>query len=194
MERSDLGPFGVIGEDETDCAAIRVLIKRLSGPKTRVERRYGGGCAEIFRKASAWMFELAKAGCARVILLHDLDRDPRNSQLNDETELRRRLSAIAYPRSIERLICVPVEELEAWFWSDPGVLAKVARREVAASPNPHAIARPKEKLSALSRSASGAARYSTADNKDLAETLDLRLCASRCAAFHALAEFVGASI
>jgi hypothetical protein len=194
MPRSEPGPIGVIGEDETDCAALRVLIKRMAGERTRVERRYGNGCAEIFRKASAWMHELAKAGCTHVVLLHDLDRDPRNGQLKDERALRARLEALAHPRGIARLVCIPVEELEAWFWSDPAVLEKVARRKVEASQNPHTVPKPKEKLMALSRSASGAARYTTADNKDLAEKLDLQLCAARCPAFRDLARFIGAPL
>lgn len=194
MPKTEAGPFGVIGEDETDCAALRVLIKKLVGPKPRIERRYGNGCAEIYRKASAWMHELAKAGCTHVIVLHDLHRDPRNGQLKDERVLRARLEALPSPHAIERLVCIPIEELEAWFWSDPAVLEKVARRKVEASLNPHAIAKPKEKLAALSRSASGAARYSTADNKDLAEHLDVSLCASRCPAFRTLAQFVGANL
>lgn len=194
MTRTEVGPFGVIGEDETDCAAIRVLIKRMVGEKTRVERRYGNGCAEIYRKASAWMHELAKAGCTHVIVLHDLDRDPRNGQLKDERALRTRLEALAVPRGIARLVCIPIEELEAWFWSDPQILQQIARRPVDASLNPHTIPKPKEKLMALSRSAAGAARYSTADNKDLARTLDLSLCAARCPAFRSLARFAGASL
>lgn len=193
MAKTELGPIGVIGEDETDCATVRVLIKRLVGEKTRVERRYGNGCAEIFRKASAWMHELAKAGCTHVIVLHDLDRDPRNSQLNDERALRARLEALTVPRGLMRLVCIPIEELEAWFWSDPEVLKQVARRPVDASLNPHTISKPKEKLMALSRTVSGAARNSTANNKDYARVLDLSLCAARCPAFRSLAQFIGAA-
>lgn len=192
MTRTEGARIGVIGEDETDCATIRVLIRRLAGERTPVKLRFGGGCAEIFRKASAWMHELARAGCSKVIVVHDLDLDPRNGELNDERALRERLQKLPHPASLERLVCIPVEELEAWFWSDPGVLAKVARREVAAVTSPHTIRRPKEKLQMLSRNAGGAARYSTGDNERLAEVLDLGLCMARCPAFAALAAFVRA--
>ncbi len=194
MGKTDVPRVGVIGEDETDCAAVRVLIKRLIGPKTRVEGRYGGGCAEVFRRASAWMHELAKAGCTRVIVVHDLDREKQNGQLKDEQELRRKLERLAHPHTIERLVCIPVEELEAWFWCDPEVLKEVARREVVPSLHPESIVNPKKKLVDLSRDKSGRAHFSTLNNKDLAEILDLSLCAARCPAFRSLVHFVGAPL
>lgn len=68
---------------------------------------------------------LAREGCAAVIVVHDLDRNPHNGELNDEPALRRALEEIEVPSTLTRLICIPVEELEAWFWADPEVLALV---------------------------------------------------------------------
>lgn len=192
--RSDGPGLGVIGEDETDCATLRVLIKRLAGEKTKVHARYGNGCSAIFRKASAWMHELARAGCRAIVIVHDLDRDPRNGMLNTERILRDGLERLAVPAGIVRLVCIPVEEIEAWFWSDPATLRRVARREIAASLHPHAIAKPKEALMSLSRIDGGSATYRTAGNKDLAGLLDLNLCAARCPAFRDLATFVRAAV
>ena len=50
---TDVRAFGVIGEDETDCATLKVLIQRLAGTPTRVRGRHGNGGSEIFKKASA---------------------------------------------------------------------------------------------------------------------------------------------
>lgn len=37
--------------------------------------------------------------------------------MNDEARLTRELTAIPVPRGLERLICIPVEEVEAWFFT-----------------------------------------------------------------------------
>lgn len=54
----------------------------------------------------------------------------------------------------------------------------------------HSIKRPKERLRELSTRRHGRAIYSTTVNEELARTLDLELCASRCRAFAELRSFV----
>jgi Domain of unknown function (DUF4276) len=128
------------------------------------------------------------------VLLHDLDRNSKNGELNDEPSLRHELEAIAVPRSLSRLVCIPVEELEAWFWADPKVVEKVGRGKGKAHATPHSIKRPKEALMRLSSGENRKNRYTTNDNKRLAELLDLQLCAKRCASFRTLAEFIRARV
>lgn len=127
-------------------------------------------------------------GCVAAIIVHDLDRNPANNTLNDEAKLRSALEAIEVPRGLERIVCIPVEELEAWFWADPDVLALVGNGSAAASP--HLIKQPKERLIALSRGANQKPRYSTNDNERLATKLNLGLCATRCPSFRAMRDFV----
>jgi hypothetical protein len=186
--------IGVLTEDETDSAALGVLIRRIAKKTSQlsvgVDPRHGNGCSHLRRKAEANLRELAQRGCAGVVLLHDLDRNPSNGELNDERELRRRLDEIAVPDGLQRLVCIPVEELEAWFWADPSVVQEVGRGRGQDHASPHAIKKPKEALMRLSLGANHKPRYSTNDNVRLADKLDLDLCARRCPSFHSLREFV----
>lgn len=186
--------IGVLTEDETDSAAVGVLIRRIakesSALSVGVTPRHGKGCSHLRRKAEANLKDLARQGCAGVVLLHDLDRNPSNGELNDERELRGRLDALAVPSGLQRLVCIPVEELEAWFWSDPAVVREVGRGHGEGHASPHTIKKPKEALMRLSHGANRKPRYSTNDNAQLANKLDLELCARRCPSFHSLREFV----
>lgn len=183
--------IGVITEDKTDADTLRVFIQRLRGGEVSVKARFGRGCGEILRKGERYMHELVHDGCRRLILVRDLDRDARNGQLNNADVWRRELEEIPVPAGALRHICIPIEELEAWFWADEAVLKKVGRGTAFKMPaSPEGLAKPKEALMRLSRAGGNRPRYATTDNPDLAKSLDLDLCARRCAAFRALREFV----
>jgi len=182
--------FGILAEDATDCDALAILVRRVAGEATiGVKTQSFGGCARLRQKAAPTMKLMAREGCSAILLVHDLDRDPENGELNDESALRKKLEDIESPDSISRLVCIPVEELEAWFWSDPGALALVSPG-AKAHPSPHLLRQPKEKLFALSRGENKKARYSTLMNKTLASKLDLDLCAARCVAFRMMRDFI----
>lgn len=108
--------IGVMGEDRSDVATLKVLLRRIA-PKIGVDGRApaAGGCAALRKRLATFMRELAQGGCTTLLILHDLDLSPQNCELNDEAALRARLSEAAVPAGVERLICIPVEELEAWF-------------------------------------------------------------------------------
>jgi len=188
--------IGIISEDETDCATVRVLVRRIidapSGRGVAIKSRYpsSGGCGKLRRDAAKYMKDLERTGCTSVILVHDLDRDPATSELNDEAALRGKLAAIDVPRRIHRHICIPIEEIEAWFWSDQDVLDLVGKGHAKASGAPHAIRQPKEALRRLSAQAHYKPVYSTNENPRLAEALNLSRCAERCPAFRELRLFV----
>lgn len=177
----------LLAEDETDCDAVGELVRRIASdagnPRVGVKKYWGHGCSRLRRKAEQKIKLMAADGCAAAILVHDLDR-------NDEDALRAELSRIEVPAGVWRHICIPVEELEAWFWSDPRVLQIVGRGEGKEHPEPHRIKSPKEALIRLSRGADRRPRYTTNDNPSLAKELDLALCAKRCPAFRDLARFV----
>lgn len=175
--------LGVIAEDDTDCETLEVLAKRIVHEKLRVKPRRGKGCSQVKAKAARWVHDLAKAGCSFVIIVQDRDR-------SDENSIRKHYEAAPLPSGVERLVCVPVEELEAWFWSDQKLLAAVGGRTVKAHDNPHLLSSPKEKLASLSRRGGVKPTYSTNDNPRLAKTLALDLCAKRCPAFHEFREFL----
>ena len=96
--------LGVIGEDPTDCEAIRVIARAIH-PTLKVHKHGKKGCTKIPKKAKAWMRNFARKGCKYVVIVHDLDR-------NKEHMLRKKLERIEVPPGIERHICIPAEELK----------------------------------------------------------------------------------
>jgi hypothetical protein len=192
------GKIGILAEDQTDCETLSTLVRRIVAeaerPPVGIKKVGYKGCSKLRKKAEADMKLMARDGCSAVVLLHDLDRDPANNMLNDERALRARLAEIEVPPRVERLICIPIEELEAWFWSDPEVVRDVGRGKGSAHAEPHRIARPKEALQRLSAGANRKSRYDTNHNRGLAAKLDMGLCAERCPAFRELRDFVRAVV
>jgi hypothetical protein len=188
--------IGLVTEDETDANAVGILVQRIArsaqATAPGLNKYWGKGCARIRKKAEAKMAEMADSGCGAVIIVHDLDRNPQNQQLNDESARRAELEQIPVPRGLLRHICIPVEELEAWFWADETTvkLATHGNEHARAHPSPHLIPKPKERFEQLSRGANGKSRYNTNKNPDLAQMLDLAICEKRCPSFRGLAEFV----
>lgn len=175
--------LGVIAEDETDGQAVRVLLQRLRGGGTKVLTRSDQGCGAIGRKGERWVNDLVRCGCSAVIIVHDLDRRALG-------ELQQQLAKIQPPSGTALHVCIPIEELEAWFWADANVLTKIARQPTPAHPSPEKITSPKEALMRLSRDGGKKPRYATSDNAALAQELDLAACAQRCPSFAALGKFV----
>src|SRR5437868_3650650 len=96
--------YGVLAEDRTDCDVVRVFIRRiLADDSVKVRARSGKGCARLRRKAEPFMRDLVAAGCTRLIVLHDLDRNPNNDALNDHDGLRRELEGLKVPDQAVRL-------------------------------------------------------------------------------------------
>ena len=184
--------IGIIAEDDTDCEAVRQIVYRSKlGNKTEIKKWASKGCHHLRRKLSAQMMVLSNKGCNAFIIVHDLDRNPANGSLKDEATLRTDLEKlIAKFDKIEKHICIPIEELEAWFWSDPNVIKSIGGQKAKAHPNPQLIIKPKEKLIELSKGENRKPRYSTNDNSRLAKMLDLDLCSQRCRSFRKLLEFL----
>jgi hypothetical protein len=183
--------IAVIAEDNTDCDAIKNIVRRVLGENVSTKTWASNGCSTLRRKLSVKLSSLSDDGCNAFIVIHDLDRNPENGMLNDEAQLRRVLekSASDINRSA-RHICIPIEELEAWFWSDPKVIEYIGKGKGKSSKNPHLLAKPKEELIKLSRDEKRRPRYSVNMNAELAEKLDLELCAQRCDSFRELLEFL----
>lgn len=183
--------FGLVAEDPTDGDTIRVIAQRiLKRDKVSLRYRADHGSSTLKRKAEAWIAELVEAGCDHIIILHDLDRGRVTLQLNDEVDLYRLLDSFKVPTGVPKLICIPIEELEAWFWACPKVVQLVGRGSGKAHPSPDRIRKPKEALQRLSRDAGGKPRYSTNENKRLADVLDIDKCETKCRSFAALRSFI----
>ncbi|NEP58024.1 MAG: DUF4276 family protein [Symploca sp. SIO2G7] len=183
--------IALIAEDDTDCDAVRKIVHRVLGTNTRIKPWASKGCSTLKKKLPAKLKALANAGCNAFIIIHDLDRNPQNNSLNDEAKLRETLEAAASEiKSINKYICIPIEELEAWFWSDPNVVKHIGQGKGEAKANPHLIIKPKEQLIKLSMDERRKPRYSTNMNVELAEMLNLELCSARCPSFKYLLNFL----
>ena len=183
--------IALIAEDNTDCEAVREIVHRVLGEKTQTKKWASNGCHHLRRKLSAKMMALSNEGCNAFIIVHDLDRNPANGSLNDEAKLRTNLEkSITNFGKITKHICIPIEELEAWFWSDPTVIQHLGGQKAKAHPNPQSITKPKEKLIELSKGENRKPRYSTNDNARLAKMLDFDICSQRCSSFRKLLEFL----
>ena len=183
--------IALIAEDETDCNTIREIIHRVLGAYTKTKRWAPRGCVPLKKKLTAKLQVMSNEGCDVFIILHDLDRNPQNNCLNDETKLRGILDlAVSQIKNVRKHICIPIEELEAWFWADPSVIDYVGRGKGQARHNPHLIAQPKEQLIKLSSGENRKPRYSTNMNAELAKMLNLELCSDRCPSFKDLLSFL----
>lgn len=181
--------IGILAEDATDGETVKILIQRLR-PDCSVKTRQGGGCGEIRRKGAAWAKDLVHLGCTALVIACDLDRDEQG-RLCDEAALRRRLESVAWPGSLRRHLCIAIEEIEAWFWTDQALLDRIGSPGAAcAHHQPRRIPQPKEALIRLSRDGRQRPRYATTENPRLARDLDLHACAARCPEFRALRDFV----
>jgi Domain of unknown function (DUF4276) len=181
--------IALIAEDDTDCDTIRKIVHRVLGKQTKTKKWSSGGCSKLRRKLAANLATLSKAGCNAFIIVHDLDRNPENDSLNDEGKLRKTLEASSSDVT-NKCICIPIEEIEAWFWSDQEVVHHIGQGKGNARANPHLISQPKEKLIELSKGENRKPRYSTNMNVELAEMLDLEICAERCPSFKCLIKFL----
>ena len=184
--------IALIAEDDTDCDTVRKIIHRVLGANTGTKKWESNGCGTLKnkKKLAAKLRAMSDEGCNAFIIVRDLDRDPENNSLNDEAKLREALEAASKVEGINKHICIPVEELEAWFWSDPDVVKHIGRGKGEAHANPHLIIQPKEKLIKLSMDEKRRPRYSTNDNVKLADMLNLELCADRCLSFKNLLGFL----
>ena len=183
--------IALIAEDDTDCDAIRKIVHRVLGEDVTTKKWASKGCSALKKKLTAKLKVLSNEGCSIFIIVHDLDRNPQNDSLNNETELRSKLEKLSSGvESFNKHICIPIEELEAWFWSDPEVIKYLGGEKGKAHPNPHEIKSPKEKLIELSVGENRKPRYSTNMNIDLAERLNLNICSDRCPSFKNLLNFL----
>lgn len=183
--------IALIAEDDTDCETVRKIVHRVLGKNTATKKWASNGCSTLKRKLATKITAMSNTGCNAFIIVHDLDRNPDNGSLNDEGKLRQTLEASASKvKGINKHICIPVEELEAWFWSDPDIVKHIGRGKGEAVVNPHLISQPKEKLLTLSLGENRKPRYSTNMNVELAEMLNIELCSDRCPSFKDLLDFL----
>ena len=183
--------YGILGEDKSDVATLKAIVRRLAGDASLPVKVKGyGGSGEMLRNGAKQIgFFKNDYGCTRFIVCHDADGpDPKpNRDLVQDRIIR--------PSCAEATNCcilVPVQELEAWILAD---IECAITLFPAWKPNPisqpESIPSPKEYLEKLSRDHKQRPRYSHAThNEQMAKHLDLDKVARKCPAFRVLVDFV----
>jgi hypothetical protein len=178
---------GIIAEDNSDVEAAKILIRRISGISNIGVRKFvGHGCGRINKKSNAWANILSKKKCQCLILIHDLDRKNLNTLYSD---INRSLA----PSPIKPyLICIPVEEMEAWWLSDPSAIKKAMnlRAFPKVQGHPDTIESPKEHISKLVRRVTKKKSFiNTVHNEKIAQHLNISK-ALNCSSFSQFHQFV----
>ena len=188
MSKSKHFYVGIIAEDESDVDAMRVLIERIAESESICIKKFvGKGCGKIKRKCNSWASTLKAKRCQCLILIHDLDK-------NHQTELKKQIEDALSPCPINPyLICIPVEELEAWLLADPdAIYAALNLDKIPKIPhNPESIKSPKEHIGTLVKRCSSNQKIyiNTKHNKTIAEKLNIDK-AKHCKSFIPFYQFV----
>jgi hypothetical protein len=90
--------IAVITEDDTDYEVVREIIHRVLDKNIKTKKWSSKGCDKLKRKLEAHLLEISKAGYNAFIIVHDLDRNPENNSLNNESELRKKLDSSSSAR------------------------------------------------------------------------------------------------
>lgn len=183
--------IGIIAEDNSDFETAKILIKRiLNKDNLCFKKAVGNGCGKLKRKALDYVIDLKRRGCDMVILIHDLDR-------NDHRDLYEELmNKIENAPLDKKLICIPIEEMEAWFLGDPdGIKATFnLTRRPRFNGRPETISSPKETLGEQIYLCSNKSTIflNTKHNQKIAERICLETVKQRCPSFKQLHTFVTA--
>jgi hypothetical protein len=181
--------IGVIAEDDSDVESVKVLVHRIANnPNIGIKKSVGKGCGKIKRKCFGWSGDLKRRGCSLLILIHDRD----TNNLND---LKTKIHNALNPCPIRIfLICIPIQELEAWLLSDPkGIQTALhMKKPPKVKGLPETINSPKERLGELIRIASqGEIEYiNTEHNPKIAEKISINLVKEKCPSFKPFYDFV----
>ncbi|MDB5162718.1 MAG: hypothetical protein JWN28_325 [Candidatus Saccharibacteria bacterium] len=187
-----IGHIGIISEDSTDFETIRILISKIVdtdgiGFKSKV----GNGCAKIRSKCVAWAQDLKNRKCDILIVVHDLDRND-HKKLKAELTSKLSLSAIR-----NNLVCIPVEEIEAWLIADPiGIKTSLGLKRIPRfSGNPETITSPKEKLrEAIFQCSGKEIFYQTSINPRIAGSIDISLVYNKCPSFKEFYDYIKTNV
>lgn len=180
--------IGLIVEDNSDFTCFSTLISRIADKdKIRFKKVIGNGCGKIKKKAFSWSANLHQRGCNVLVLVQDLDR-------NNQKELKKALEDSLSGSPIQtRLICIPMEELEAWLLSDPQGIKETfkLKRLPKFNGNPESIKSPKEELrDSIYACSDKRILYITKHNEKIAENVSIDKMKAKCSSFTELHDFV----
>ncbi len=180
--------IGIIAEAQSDFEPLVEIIKNVTQSNYTYKKRLGNGCGKIINKCAAWTYSLEMEGCNIIIILHDADF---NSPKIIEEKLKKQLSKFNLNN---KLICIPVQEIESWFLSDPDNL-KVTfklKKPPKIKSKPELINSPKEYLEEIIYFHSEKRRYynNVKDNKILSQRIDIDKIRRLCPSFAVLHDFI----
>lgn len=181
--------IGLIVEDDSDFNSYKKLISRtVKVNNLTFKKANGKGCGKLRRKLIAYATNLHRRKCDMIIVFHDLDR-------NDLEELSRNLKKlISKSPAPFNYVCIPIEEIEAWFLSDPDIIKEVFK--LPKRPNisnlPETIFDPKGKLEDIVYLGSNKRRMylNTKDNEKLSEKVSIEKMKNKCNSFNELYNYL----
>lgn len=119
----------------------------------------------------SWCEGFAREKCNAIVIVIDQDRENADKM---EVEIRKNLISI----KAKAIVCIPIEEIEAWILSDINVLRKVfeINREIKEIKNPEGQPSPKEEISKILKRATGNTKMyvKTSHNLKMFEKIDLK--------------------
>lgn len=180
--------IGIIAEDNSDFDTIKILINKIIKKNISYKKNIGNGCGKIKRKCKDYVDDLQRRNCDLVIIFHDLDKNNYNT-LHDSLQNKIKDCVI-----INKFICIPIEEIEAWFLSDTEAIKKTfkIKKNIKIKGNPETIASPKEFLQNLVyKSSNNTIIFNNVKhNAKIAENVDLNILSKSCPSFNKLQSFL----
>jgi hypothetical protein len=181
--------IGLIVEDDSDFDSLKKIISRIAEKNNiTFKKLIGKGCGRLKRKADCYATNLYKKGCNMIILVHDLDRNNYGVLHKDLSDL-----IVDSPANFN-FVCIPKEEIEGWFLSDPtGIKNTLGLKRI---PNirgiPENIPSPKEKLRDYVYLCSDKTMVylNTAHNSKLADKISIAEMKRKCQSFRTLYDFI----
>ena len=167
---------------------IKVFINRISNGHISPKHHIGHGCGRIISKCRGWAKSLHRRNCRLLIVLHDSDFE------NPALLYKKILNELNDSPIENYLICIPVQELEAWLLSDPIGIRDAMRLKSLPKVNgkPQNIRSPKEYLGQIINKYSAKTKIyiNTKHNEVIANHVAIQEILKKCDSFRSFHEFV----
>jgi hypothetical protein len=184
--------IGIIAEDESDIKTIKILIERIKNRKFPVSSKIGHGCGKLMRKCGEWADMLYADDCKVLIVVHDSDG---NSAKSIHNAIHTKIKSCSIDKV---LICIPIQEIEAWLLGDPSAIKKAFKLSTISviRKNPESIDSPKETLEKIVRMSSKNSRQyiHTDHNHKIALLINIDEVKRKCSSFNKFFEFIESNL